>query len=49
MIVKIYGLVDVMCAIILMALDVPVIGKLKWLLIAILLIKGIPSILAGPD
>ncbi len=44
--VKIMGLTDVLAAIIIACLDVPIIGKLKWILIVILLLKGVPSLLA---
>ncbi len=44
--VKILGITDVVAAIFLAVADVPIIGKLKWILIAILLVKGVPSLLA---
>ncbi len=44
--VKIMGITDVIAAIILAAMHIPVIGPLKWILVAILLIKGVPSLLA---
>ena len=44
--VKIMGINDVIAAIILAALHIPMIGPLKWILVAILLIKGVPSLLA---
>ena len=44
--IKILGLVDVLAAIIIAFLHVPIIGSLKWIIVAILLIKGIPSLLA---
>ena len=44
--IKILGLVDVLAAIIIAFLNVPIIGNLKWIIVAILLIKGIPSLLA---
>jgi hypothetical protein len=44
--VKIMGIADVIAAILLAVADVPVIGKLKWILVAILLAKGIPSLLS---
>ena len=44
--VKIMGIVDVVAAILLAVGDIPVIGNLKWILIAVLLIKGVPSLLA---
>jgi len=43
--VKILGIVDITAAIIIATLDVPIIGPLKWILVAILLIKGIPSLM----
>ncbi len=39
------GVVDIVSAIIIASLDVPIIGPLKWLLVAVLLIKGVPSLL----
>jgi hypothetical protein len=44
--VKIMGLTDIIAAILLAATHIPIIGPLKWILVAILLIKGIPSVLA---
>jgi len=44
--VKVMGIVDVLAAIFLAVADVPVIGKLKWILVAVLLIKGVPSMVA---
>ena len=44
--VKVMGITDIVAGILLAVADVPIIGKLKWILVAILLIKGVPSILA---
>ncbi len=44
MIVKIYGITDLLVAAILALMDIPIIGKLKWVLVFILVIKGIPSL-----
>ena len=44
--VKIMGITDVIAAILLAAVSIPIIGPLKWILVAILLIKGVPSLLA---
>jgi hypothetical protein len=44
--VKTMGLADVAAAFILAVIDVPVIGPVKWILVAILAIKGIPSLLS---
>ncbi len=45
-IVKTMGFADIAAAFILAVMDVPVIGPIKWILVAILAIKGIPSLLA---
>lgn len=44
--VKIMGITDVVAAILLAAIHIPIIGALKWILVAILLVKGVPSLLA---
>ncbi|MFN7088714.1 MAG: hypothetical protein ACK4NX_02795 [Candidatus Paceibacteria bacterium] len=44
--VKIMGLTDLVAAIIIGAVAVPLIGALKWLIVAVLLIKAIPSLFA---
>jgi hypothetical protein len=44
--IKVLGITDVAAAILLAVVDVPIIGKLKWILVAILLVKGVPSLLA---
>lgn len=47
MIVKVMGLVDVLAAlIILFAVDFGFFAPVKWLLVLILLIKGVPSLLS---
>jgi|GEM_PF-2879763 hypothetical protein len=45
LIVKVLGLTDIIAGTILAFLDVPIIGQLKWLIIGILIFKGIPSLL----
>jgi uncharacterized membrane protein len=44
MLVKIYGIADLLAAALIALLDIPIIGKLKWILVFILVIKGIPSL-----
>jgi hypothetical protein len=44
--VKAMGFADVAAAFILAISDVPVIGPVKWVIVAILAVKGIPSLLA---
>ena len=44
--VKVMGIADIIAGILIAAANIPVIGNLKWILVAILLIKGVPSILA---
>jgi hypothetical protein len=44
--VKILGITDIAAAILLAVVNVPIIGNLKWILVAILAAKGIPSLLA---
>ncbi|MEM2874330.1 MAG: hypothetical protein QW063_02720 [Candidatus Nanoarchaeia archaeon] len=44
--VKIMGITDLIAAIIIGAISIPIIGALKWLIVAILVIKGIPSLFA---
>jgi hypothetical protein len=44
--VKVMGIVDVIAAILIAVADIPIIGPLKWILVAILAAKGIPSLLA---
>lgn len=46
MIVKVYGIVDLLAAAIIYLSDFGILNKLKILIIAVLLIKGIPSMLA---
>ncbi|MEM2954428.1 MAG: hypothetical protein QW625_00535 [Candidatus Nanoarchaeia archaeon] len=43
-VVKIMGLTDIIVACILAFVDLPIIGVFKWVLIGILLLKGIPSL-----
>lgn len=47
MIVNALGIVDLSAAILLAVTDVPIIGQLKWVIIVILIVKGVPSILAN--
>jgi|GEM_PF-6290466 len=44
--IKILGIVDLLAAIIIAAVHVPIIGAIKWVIVAILLIKAVPSLLA---
>lgn len=44
--IKILGIVDIIAALIIALIHVPIIGVLKWLIVAILVLKGIPSLLA---
>jgi len=44
MICKLYGLVDLIVALIIALMDIPIIGKAKWLLVLILVVKGLPSL-----
>ena len=46
LLVKILGLTDLAAAIIIGLVTIPVIGALKWVIVAILAIKAIPSLLA---
>jgi len=45
-VVKFLGLIDLSAAIIIALMDIPYIGVLKWLIVAILFIKSIPSLIA---
>ena len=44
--IKILGITDLLAAIIIALVDVPLIGMLKWIIVAILVLKAIPSVLA---
>ena len=44
MLVKIYGIIDLMAAAIIALLDIPIIGKLKWIIVLVLVIKCVPSL-----
>lgn len=41
---KFLGLIDVIAALIIAFMDVPIIGPVKWLIVLILLVKGVPSL-----
>jgi hypothetical protein len=43
---RIMGITDVIAALILMLMHVPVIGYLKWVIVMILAIKGLSSLIA---
>ena len=45
MIIKILGIIDLLAALFLAVSDVPLIGKLKWVIVFVLVIKGFPSLL----
>jgi len=44
MIAKFFGIVDLISAIIIAGLQIPIIGSFKWLLVAVLVYKGIISL-----
>ena len=46
LLIKILGITDIAAAIIIATLTVPIIGALKWVIVAILVLKAIPSLLA---
>jgi hypothetical protein len=45
MLVKICGVIDLLAATIIALLDIPIIGKFKWVIVFVLIIKGFPSLL----
>jgi hypothetical protein len=45
MIIKFLGIIDLLAALFLAVSDVPIIGKIKWVIVFILVLKGFPSLL----
>jgi hypothetical protein len=43
--VKLLGMVDLLAALIIALVTVPIIGNFKWIIVAVLLGKSIPSLL----